>query len=178
LTESEKQGEKTDRAGAVGSTFLWDPVGYMAQDSARMCPLLVDKDVVMLSVGMWFSAAEGSRTEDALQEIGATLRSIADCPSRPRGQKLIFLNMPAHPPRSDHFVREKRDHVTNARMELWSALALPIAREAGWQVVDQFALTTPYVLETLDLDAAHFTGLEALDAVVDEVVAKAGLCDE
>ncbi|EJU05038.1 hypothetical protein DACRYDRAFT_104927 [Dacryopinax primogenitus] len=174
LTESEKMGEKSDSAGLVESVFLWDPVG--ATEPERTCELIADKDVVAVSLGMWFSAAEGSRTAEALDLILSHLEVYPRCP-RLENQKLIYLGVPAHPPRSDHFVQEAKDHVTNGRMELWSALVLPLARQEGWEVVDAFALTNPYVLETLDLDSAHFTGTEALDALVDEIIGKSGLCE-
>jgi hypothetical protein len=59
----------------------------------------------------------------------------------------------------------------------WRDLAVPLAQDYGWRVVDQFALTEPHIWETLHLDAAHFLATDALDPILDEIIGKSGICD-
>lgn len=46
----------------------------------------------------------------------------------------------------------------------------------GWAAVDQFALTIPHAMEPLGTDSAHYLASDAIDAVVDEVIGKSGVC--
>lgn len=115
---------------------------------------------------------------DTTSIFTSNLTSLLDrfnaCPGVP--ERRIYLTSPAWPARKDWWVYNFNDQRTNTRLRHWGALARPLAEERGWRVVDQFALSAPHIWELLFLDKAHFLGTDALDPIVDEVVAKAGIC--
>ncbi|KIO19788.1 hypothetical protein M407DRAFT_246055, partial [Tulasnella calospora MUT 4182] len=88
------------------------------------------------------------------------------------------MTVPAAPPRTDEYVRKFADKRTNVRLQHWADLATEMAINAGWSVVDQFDLTLPHNLEPLLTDMAHYLATDAMDPIVDEVIAKIGICSE
>jgi len=125
-------------------------------------------------------------TSNFIAKLTSVLTSIQSCFSSPTSNfsadltpsHLIYLTQPAEPPRQDEYVRNINDHRTNIRQQHWAELASAVALENGWSVVDQFALTQPYVWEPLNTDMAHFLATDAMDPIVDEVIDKAGLCPD
>lgn len=83
---------------------------------------------------------------------------------------------PAWPQRTDWLVTNFNDKRTNTRLRRWRDLARPIVETRGWRFVDQFALSAPHIWELRFLDKSHVLGTDALDPILDEVIAKAGIC--
>lgn len=114
-------------------------------------------------------------TASYMSRLAHLLTALAPCPA-PHGQRRVFLPSPGIPPRADDFVRTFADRRTNARAARWRDLALPLAGAHGWRTVDHYALTLPHAHEVMALDSAHYLGTDAIDAVLDDVLAKSGLC--
>jgi len=114
---------------------------------------------------------------ELLDQIFSGLSATSqDCPtSSGRRRQLVYISPPAVVPREDHFVQEVKDRRTNIRITHWVAIGLELANKYGWSSVDQFHLTAPFVRESKD--DAHFIETDALDPLLDDVIAKLGICD-
>ena len=88
----------------------------------------------------------------------------------------IFMTPPAHAPRQDEHPKSFRERRTTLRLQTWRNFAIPLVLSKGWRVLDQFERTMPVVLEPLLNDQEHFTFTDALEPMVDEVLAKSNLC--
>lgn len=73
-------------------------------------------------------------------------------------------------------MQKYKDHRTNVRLGYWAQEAQKLALEAGWKVVDQYALTMPHVIDPMLTDKAHYLMTDAMEAILDEVIGKAELC--
>lgn len=108
-----------------------------------------------------------------LDHITSLASTCASPSGRPR--RLLYITPPAVAPREDEFVRELKDRRTNLRISHWARIGLDLAAARGWRTVDQFAPTSGFVRDTKD--DAHFLETDGLDPVLDDVIAKLGICD-
>ena len=124
-----------------------------------------------------------SPTSVFLSQLRSTLTAFSACPYTPPShtprhkRKQILLYGPAAIPRQDEWVIKYKDHRTNIRLQYWRDASLKMAKELGWDMVDQFELTLPHSVEPLAVDEAHYLANDGLDPIVDEVLGKTGLCD-
>lgn len=63
--------------------------------------------------------------------------------------KLIYMNSPAFWYPGSHY---RLDCRTGPRLEYWNNVAGRLARESGWAVVDTFAHSRPFAIDTFMLD--------------------------
>jgi hypothetical protein len=137
----------------------------------------------------------GSSTLVYATHIEKVMRRLQECAVAAGNarQLHVYLPAPGVTPRQDEYVRKFSDRRTTARARHWRDIAAHLARAAGWRFVDQWALTRAHVWEVMDLgkarwkrstrralmydtDMSHFLSTDALDPIIDEVIAKAGLC--
>lgn len=67
--------------------------------------------------------------------------------------KLVYLNSPAFAYSFGHY---RLDCRTNPRLEYWNTIADRLARRSGWSVVDTFAHSKAFAIDTLMLDGEPF----------------------
>lgn len=114
------------------------------------------------------------KLEDFLRRVQAA--QAANDPDRQRTRQNVFLVPPPIPPRLTGPAREHADQRTNHRFAAYRDTALELLVRYNWRVVDQFAIATPVVLEINAVDGGHLSPGAAHGAIVDEVIAKLGLC--
>ena len=66
--------------------------------------------------------------------------------------KLIYMNSPAFWYPASHY---RLDCRTGPRLEHWNRVAGRLAIESGWSVVDTFAHSRPFAIDTFLLDGVH-----------------------
>lgn len=54
---------------------------------------------------------------------------------------------------------------------------MKLYEEAGWDIIDYFSITQPFVIEPLSTDGSHYYRTDAHDALMDEVIGRSGFCD-
>lgn len=91
-------------------------------------------------------------------------------------QHKLFLPGPARPPRNDTWPIEFKDRGTNQRYMSWARVSIGIAEEEGWEWVDIFKYTSPFVHETEDM--SHYIMTDAMDPIIDDVIGVMGFCDD
>lgn len=128
-------------------------------DNPFDCMYMRNFDSIVISSG---SHQAGLRCETTsttaftshLAEVFATLpRRLAEC--RPPGSApptLIYVNSPAYFYPLRHY---RLDCRTGPRLEYWNRLASELARSNGWSVVDSFAHTKPFAIDTGLTDGTH-----------------------
>lgn len=97
-------------------------------------------------------------------------------PDHQRSRENVFLVPPPIPPRLTGLARERADQRTNHRFAAYRDAAVELLYRYRWRVVDQFAIATPVVLEINAVDGGHLSPGAAHGAVIDEAIAKLGLC--
>lgn len=134
-------------------------------------------DVIVSSIGSHWA---NINMTDYLDELPVVFKALMDCPFTPSpdvpARTHIFLTLPAGPQRQDEWAQSFKDHRTNVRSQYQTDVGIEIARKMGWSVVDQFALTIPHSMEALSTDLAHYLVNDALDAILDELIGKSGVC--
>lgn len=106
---------------------------------------------------------------------------------------LVYVTSPAWYPQA----KEKTDCRTAQRMDRWNEMAMQLALDEGWSVVNAGALSKPMVQVRLSLprtrlstrltslfrvqdtrlmDGVHYIKTDAIDPMVDELVEKLGFC--
>lgn len=112
-----------------------------------------------------------ARVRETLSHLSALPESCGFAPF----QHKLFIPAPARPPRNDTWPIEVKDRGTNQRLMIWAQAGINIAEEEGWEWVDAFKYTSPFVHETLDM--SHYVMTDAMDAIVDDVIGVMGFCD-
>jgi hypothetical protein len=135
---------------------------------------------MLIYEGAWELMA-GTTVDEFLRKLEAFLRLVQDAQSAnyPEGRRVrnnVFLVPPPIPPRLTGLARERADQRTNHRFAAYRNAALQVLPKYGWRVVDEFAIATPVVLEINAVDGGHLSPGAAHGAIVDEVLAKLGLC--
>ncbi|KAL1744212.1 hypothetical protein HDZ31DRAFT_39231 [Schizophyllum fasciatum] len=174
MLRSEKVRDKNATLGALGLNFVWDPLLSSAAPSCvELTTLLEGVDVFVVSAGAhWRSTAK------FLSDLSHFFETMSDCPLAPPPKHRIFLTTPAVAPRQDEYVRMHKEKRTSTRQDYLAMRSRELARMYGWKVVDQFALTEPHTVELMSLDRAHYVATDAIDPIVDELLQKAGVCDD
>lgn len=160
-------------------TIYRDPRGLEFVNDDNACTdRLKDANVIVVSTVAHY---DDMPTLEVFSQERKVLSTIAACPYTPTvdfpTRKLILLYGPAAVQRQDEFVIQYKDHGTNLRFSYWRKEIFKIAREHGFDIVDQFELTLPHSLEPLYTDMAHFLANDAMDPIVDELLGKSGLCE-
>ncbi|KAH7104542.1 hypothetical protein BKA62DRAFT_692573 [Auriculariales sp. MPI-PUGE-AT-0066] len=175
LDESEKSGHKNATFDNLYLDFQWDPSGegLLVLDCAEIQAF----DVLVFSVGHHLHRYT---TAQYFEFIGGAFEHVtklsAEChPSSGRSRQLVYVTPPAVVPREDHFVQDLKDRRTNVRITHWANIGMNLARKHGWRTVDQFHYTAAFVRDSKD--DAHFLETDALDAVLDDFIAKLGVCE-
>ncbi|KZW02626.1 hypothetical protein EXIGLDRAFT_829154 [Exidia glandulosa HHB12029] len=175
MTESEKSGHKNASFPNRYIDFRWDPFGDGLLSS--QCDEIAGFDIIGFEIGHHLHRFNTSEYTEHLKTVIDHITSLAStCPSpsgRPR--QLLYITPPAVAPREDAFVRELKDRRTNLRISHWARIGLDLAAGRGWKTVDQYAYTTGFVRDTKD--DAHFIETDGLDPVLDDIIAKLGICD-
>lgn len=70
----------------------------------------------------------------------------------------------------------RKERRTNAQLAYWNRITKRLLAERGWMIVDQFELGMPLVLEIAAGDGVHLSPSDAHAVIVDDVLAKAGIC--
>lgn len=156
-----------------------DPRGLEFIHDENACTgRLKDANVVVVSTVAHY---DDTPTLEVFSQQRKILSAISACPYTPTPdfltRKHILLYGPAAVQRQDEFVIQYKDHGTNLRFAYWREEIFKIAREHGFDIVDQFELTLPHSLEPLYTDMAHFFANDAMDPIVDELLGKSGLCE-
>ena len=204
LRDSEKMGNKfasipfPNGTTAIELEFLWDPRGLEFLFDDNRCDRIKNADVVIPSLGAHWANVNHTTFE---AEIPRILNSVTDCdfsppPTQKQKRKHIMFTHPASPPRTDGWAIGFNDHRTDLRSAYQYAWVknltrprpndhslLPPDSESGfiklrgeWALLNFFGLTIPFTLETLSVDLAHYLINDALEAAVDEIIEKAGIC--
>ncbi|KAJ9127285.1 hypothetical protein QFC24_001523 [Naganishia onofrii] len=90
-----------------------------------------------------------------------------------RLKRKVWLTSAPFPPWTKPDRKERR---TNAQLAYWNRVTKRILQERGWMIVDQFELGMPLVLEIASGDGVHLSPSDAHAVIVDDVLAKAGIC--
>ncbi|KAL1715257.1 hypothetical protein EV715DRAFT_275970 [Schizophyllum commune] len=173
MVKSEKVHDKNATLGALSLNFVWDPqINHAAPSCAELTSLLEEVDVFVVSAGAhWRSTAK------FLADLTHFFKTVTDCQLEAPPAQMIFLTTPAVAPRQDEYVQMHKDKRTSTRQGYLARRSAELARQYGWKVVDQFALTEAHTVELMALDRAHFVATDAIDPIVDELIQKAGVCD-
>jgi hypothetical protein len=97
-------------------------------------------------------------------------------PDHRRPRENVFLVPPPIPPRLTGLARERADQRTNHRFAAYRDAAVELLDRYDWRIVDQFAIAMPVVLEINAVDGGHLSPGAAHGYIIDEVIAKLGLC--
>ncbi|EJD55095.1 hypothetical protein AURDEDRAFT_109564 [Auricularia subglabra TFB-10046 SS5] len=175
MTESEKSGHKNASFENRYIDFRWDPFGDGLLTSD--CDEIEDFDIIGFSIGHHLHRFNTQEYTEHITTVLDHITSIASsCSTKSgRARQLLYITPPAVAPREDEFVRELKDRRTNLRIAHWARIGLDLAAARGWRTVDQFAYTRAFVRDTKD--DAHFIETDGLDPVLDDIVAKLGICD-
>lgn len=98
---------------------------------------------------------------------------VIDRLATPRLTRKVWLTSAPFPPWTRPTRKERR---TNAQLAYWNRITKRLVEERGWLVVDQFELGMPLVLEIVAGDGVHLSPSDAHAVIVDDVLAKAGIC--
>ncbi|KAL8278462.1 hypothetical protein RQP46_009152 [Phenoliferia psychrophenolica] len=176
LQLSEKMPEKSAQLENLHLEFLWDPLLENTLD----CEFVRDYAAIVISTG----AHQAFRLCDStpatayikhLTDIFSTWpRLAAKClPPDAPPPIFIYMNTPSYwYPTNLH----RYDCRTQPRLGYWNQLAGKLAREHGWNLIDAFALTKPFAVDTRLLDGTHYMKTDAIDPVADELIEKLGIC--
>ncbi|WVR09701.1 hypothetical protein IAU60_006777 [Kwoniella sp. DSM 27419] len=137
-------------------------------------------DSVLFSYGAWelmggTSVQEFSKRVETFLQMVETAQKEND-PEGSRTRENVFLIGPPVPPRLTGFPKERADQRTNHRFEAYRIATLDLLQRYGWRVVDQFSIAMPVTLEINAVDGGHLTPGASHAHIVDEVIAKMGLC--
>ncbi|GAA5847371.1 hypothetical protein JCM9279_000260 [Rhodotorula babjevae] len=169
--ESPKELRKNTTVGDLGLYFKWD--SYFDQELD--CDYLDQFDSITLSTGSHpacFKCPPMSQwtkhVEKRLHELANLLRT---CPTgKPRS--LLLFTMPTFPPEIG-----RNDCRTGPRMHRWNEELRRMVQEQGeWQVVDVERYSRPVQDDMRLFDGTHFLRTDAIDPVVDEIIARLGFC--
>ncbi|KAL8279632.1 hypothetical protein RQP46_007945 [Phenoliferia psychrophenolica] len=173
---SQKIPTKSAELGNLHLEFLWDPFLTSTVD----CEAMKHLTSVVVSTGAHQACWACERTPtSALAEQLETLfagwsndwaKCLAPGATPP---KLIYMNSPAFEYPASHY---RLDCRTGPRMQHWNGVAGRLARESGWSVVDTFAHSRPFAVDTLLLDGVHYLKTDAIDPMADEIIEKLGIC--
>ncbi|OCF31587.1 hypothetical protein I316_06786 [Kwoniella heveanensis BCC8398] len=137
-------------------------------------------DSILFSYGAW-ELMVGSTVDVFRRKLEGYFKMVdeaqrANDPTSSRHREKVFLVGPPIPPRVTGMAREKADQRTNHRFAVWRDIALDLCAQYGWRVVDQFQIATPVTLEILAVDGGHLSPGSAHPPIIDEVIAKLGMC--
>ncbi|KAI5475537.1 hypothetical protein MNV49_001198 [Pseudohyphozyma bogoriensis] len=176
--ESFKADSKVEEIGNLHLEFLWDPWIY----NNFSCAAYSSYDSITLSTGAHqacYGCPPTTSILATLDDIFSTWpEKLRECRRAERGAERrretewIWMNTPAwHPQR-----KEEKDCRTGQRLEYWNERAGKLARESGWKVIDVFALTRPFAIDTQLMDGVHYIRTDAIDPITDEWIEKVGIC--
>ena len=140
------------------------------------CDEMKDYDVFGISIGHHLHRMTAAQYTENIKAVFEHINSVsASCPTTSgRARRLIYISPPAAAPREDPWVQQARDRRTNIRLTHWTSISLEMARAYGWRTVDQYALTNAFGRDVKDF--IHFIETDGLDPVLDDVIAKMGIC--
>ncbi|CAD6569023.1 MAG: hypothetical protein TREMPRED_005000 [Tremellales sp. Tagirdzhanova-0007] len=163
--------------GNLAVDFVWDPLtlGQWLQPTQ-----LAEYDVIISSSGAWAGMA-GETVDWYRENLEAFCERIETAysdyqPDATHNQTRIFLTAPPYPPLLTGNSVSRRDQRTNPKASVWRDTAEAVVSNHGWRVVDQFDRAMPVMLEMLASDGLHLSPGPSHTSIVDEVIAKAGLC--
>jgi hypothetical protein len=132
--------------------------------------------------GAW-PALHGKDVEYYLQNLEIMMKLINDAQAKDDPQNLktrhnVFLFQAAYPPHLTGKRVTKGDVRTNPKLRYWRdrTISTGLMERYGWRMVDQFERSMPVVLEILSGDGVHLSPGPAHAGLVDEAIAKMGLC--
>ncbi|GAA5936548.1 hypothetical protein JCM3775_000850 [Rhodotorula graminis] len=171
--ESPKDLLKNSTFGNLGLYFKWD--SYF--DQKLSCDYLDQFDSITLSTGSHPACFKCAPTSQWVKHVETRLHDLADllrtCPTR-KSRSLLFFTLPSFPPEIG-----RNDCRTGPRMHRWSEELRRIAHEQGeWEIVDVEQYSRPVQDDIRLFDGTHFLRTEAIDPVVDEIIARLGFCSE
>ncbi|BGP51700.1 hypothetical protein JCM10450v2_007650 [Rhodotorula kratochvilovae] len=170
---SPKELLKNTTVGGLGLYFKWD--SYF--DEKLGCDYLDQFDSITLSVGSHAACFKCPPTSSwvahmriALHALPALLRT---CPTQ-KPRSLLLFTLPTFPPELGN-----NDCRTGPRMHRWNSELRAIAAERGeWQVVDVEGYSRPVQDDMRMFDGTHYLRTDAVDPIVDEIIARIGFCGE
>lgn len=148
----------------------WDPYGDNLKKSG--CEVLDGLNALIVAIG----AHHATHLDiEALFLDLDMIYKLQDCGKQTR---LVFITSPPTVPRTDEWPESYKDRRSGARMREFGALSKSMIERkySKWFVVHQLELLTPFLFDPLFGDLAHYVATDGLDAVLDEVTAKAGIC--
>ena len=88
-------------------------------------------------------------TAKFLADLTHLFKTVTDCQLEAPPAQMIFLTTPAVAPRQDEYVQMHKDKRTSTRQGYLARRSAELARQYGWKVVDQFALTEAHTVELM-----------------------------
>ncbi|GAA5901054.1 hypothetical protein JCM8208_007605 [Rhodotorula glutinis] len=169
--ESPKELLKNGTVGSLGLYFKWD--SYF--DQKLSCDYFDQFDSITLSTGSHPACFKCPPTSQWVKQIDTRLHELADllrtCPTQ-KPRSLLLFTLPTFPPEIG-----RNDCRTGPRMHKWSEELRRMAREQGeWQIVDVERYSRPVQDDVRLFDGIHFLRTDAIDPVVDEIIARLGFC--
>lgn len=98
---------------------------------------------------------------------------VIDMHATSRLTRKVWLVGVPFPPWTKPNRKERR---TNAQIAYWNRITKRLVQERGWLIVDQFDLAMPLVLEIRAGDGVHLSPSDVHATILDDVLAKAGIC--
>lgn len=136
-------------------------------------PLALPRQTLLtLSPQCAWPAMNGITAAEYAQHLTTGL-NVIDRLATPRLTRKVWLTGAPFPPWTRPTRKERR---TNAQLAYWNRITKRLVAERGWLVVDQFELGMPLVLEIAAGDGVHLSPSDAHAVIVDDVLAKAGIC--
>jgi hypothetical protein len=111
-------------------------------------------------------------TDDYLKHLTHGL-DVIDKHATSRLTRKVWLSGVPFPPWTKPNRKERR---TNAQIAYWNRMTKRLMQERGWMIVDQYELAMPLVLEIGAGDGVHLSPSDVHAVIVDDVLAKAGIC--
>jgi hypothetical protein len=172
--QKEKMEQESAIIGSTNFTFIWDPNGslYLA---GLTCATIQTLSSLVVSIGS-HSAARGE-TPETFADLIRFIPELDRCPGPL--PSLIYISPPPGPPRTDEWAQEWRDKRTHGRLQYYCKVVRDhIFASTHWKLVDAQMLLQPYIFHPLYSDFAHYLGSDGQEAVLDDMIAKMGICGE